>query len=105
MAKGWSSKAQKGVDTQIAELEIKKRNGLLRAIASIAGFILIAALYTAGIGASAELEGSLIVRALIYISALVLAGTCGYGTRAWYRADNEIKAIRQAQNSKKKRKK
>lgn len=104
MAKGWKSKSQKGIETQIAELEIRKRNGLLRGIASIAAFIVVAALYTAGIETSSALEGSLPIRAVIYITALVLAGTCGYGARAWYRADNEIKALRQAQNKKKKKK-
>lgn len=102
MAKESGRKKYKDPEMHIAELEVKKRNGLLRAIASIAGFIVIAVLYTAAIQASDAMGGNLIVRGAIYISAMVLACTCGYGARAWYRADNEIKAIRQASAKKKK---
>lgn len=104
MAKGWKSKGQKGAEAKIAELEIRKRNGLLRAIAAVAGFIVIAALYTAGIQQSEALEGSMVIRAIIYISAMVFAGVCGYGARAWYRADQEIKEIQRGIANKKKRK-
>lgn len=103
MSKG-RNKGRKGIENKIAELEIRKRNGLLRAVASVAGFILIAVLYTKGIQMSSALEGSMVVRGMIYITAMVLAGVCGYGARAWYRADNEIKALRQQANAKKKKK-
>lgn len=102
MSKG-RNKGRKGVETKIAELEIKKRNGLLRAIAAIAGFVLIAALYTKGIQISSALEGNMVIRGMIYITAMVLAGVCGYGARAWYRADKEITALRQQAGSKKKK--
>lgn len=104
MAKGWNNKGRKGLETKIAELEIKKRNGLLRAIASVAAFILIAVLYTKGIQISSALEGSMVIRGMIYITAMVLAGVCGYGARAWYRADKEIAALRQQAASKKRKK-
>ena len=102
MAKGWNAKGQKSAQTKIVELEIRKRNGLLRAIASIVGFILIAALYTMGMYSWEAIEGSMIIRGAIYMAAMVLACTCGYGARAWYRADKEIKAIEQGLNKTKK---
>jgi len=104
MAKGWKSKGSKGIELQIAELEIKRRNGLLRGVGSIFGFVLVAAAYTWMAVNFPELEGNMVIRAMVYITAMVLAGTSGYGLRAWYRNDKEIKAL-QASLSKKKRKK
>lgn len=104
MAKGWKSKGGKGIELQIAELEIKRRNGLLRGIGSIFAFVLVAAAYTWMAYNYPDLEGNMVIRAMIYITAMVLAGTSGYGFRAWYRRDKEIKELEATLTKKKKRK-
>lgn len=104
MAKGWNNKGTKAAQRQIAELEIKRRNGLLRGIGSILGFVLVASAYTVMAVNYPELEGNMVIRAMVYITAMVLAGTSGYGFRAWYRNDKEIKDLQVGLNKKKKKK-
>lgn len=77
---------------EIAELEIKKRNGLMRAVAAFVGmFVLILGkllLADAGV----EWVNEQWVNMALFVLALVAAGICGIGARDWKRAKDAINA-------------
>lgn len=80
---------------RIAELEVKGRSGLIRMVAAIAGFAALIAVKVNLTTAGFEWANSQAVNAAFFILALVFAGVAGYGSRAWYRARNEIRALQQ----------
>ena len=104
MSKGWKNKSQKAIEQQIAELELKKRNGIIKIVGAIAAFILIAVVHTWIIMSSNAEADNVFIRGLVYVSAMVCAGFAGYGTRDVYRASNAIRDIRLGLSKKSKKK-
>ena len=94
MSKGWKNKSQKGAELQIAEHELKKRNGIIKLAGGFAAFVVVAVVHTTVIINTGGDGDNMFFRALVYLSALVCAGFAGYGARDIYRANNAIRAIR-----------
>lgn len=105
MSKGWKSKGQKGAELQIAEQELKRRNGIIKIVGGIAAFVIVAILHSWLI-LSTDGEGdNVLFRGMVYVSAMVCAGFVGYGARDVYRANNAIRDIRLGLSKKAKAKK
>lgn len=94
------SKKQRRLENEIAQLKIKKRNGLMRAAAAFVAMVVIIALKTSFTTAGYEWANTQIANMGIFILALVAAGVVGIGTRDWNRAKKAIEA-REQQMSKK----
>ncbi|NGM16429.1 hypothetical protein GMI70_00115 [Eggerthellaceae bacterium zg-893] len=90
---GHSSTKKKRLLEQKAELKSKRRSGLIRVIAPIAGFVVAAAIKTAGEASGATWATSSFVNAAFFVGAIVLAGVAGYGSRDYRRATLEIREI------------
>lgn len=95
MAKG-ASKKQNKAKLKIAQLELKKRNGLFICAAAFIGMAVVIALklyfqYQVG----AEWASTQWASMGLFIAALAAAGVAGWGTRSWRKAKDEIKAIQE----------
>ena len=93
MAKG-PSKKQNKAQLKIAQLEIKKRNGLLVCVAAFVGVAVVIALklffqYQMGL----EWANSQFASLGLFIIAVVGAGFAGWGTRSWRKARDEIRML------------
>lgn len=93
MSKG-PSKKQNKAQLKIAQLEIKKRNGLFITAAAFVGVAVIIALklffqYQLG----AEWASSMFASYGLFLIAIVGAGFAGWGTRTWRKARDEIRMI------------
>lgn len=90
-----SKKKGKNRAQRISALEVKQRSGFIQMMGAIGAcvVIIVAKLNLTAIGA--EWANSMVVNAVIFISALVLAGVAGYGSRNWYRARKELRALQQ----------
>ncbi len=93
-----SSKKSKGRQAKrIQELEVKKRSGMLQAVAAFVIMVVLIFIKTTFSAMGAEWADAFATNAVIFILALVAAGFAGYGTRRWNRARKELdqlKAIR-----------
>ncbi len=94
MAKG-SNKKNKAL-VKIAQLEAKKRKGILAAIGAFVGLALLIALklffqYQMAF----EWAASGIASIALFILAIAAAGIAGWGTRMWRKARDEIRLIEQ----------
>lgn len=91
MGRGGNKK--KNAQIRVAHLQIKKRNGLLVAVAAIVGMAVIIALKLTLQGQGIEWLNSTFGNMGIFIIAIVCAGIAGWGTRTWSRARKEIATI------------
>ena len=97
MSRGSNKKKQ--LQNQIAQLEIKKRNGLMRAIAAFVGLAVIIFVKISLVNAGIEWANSNAANIVIFVLALVAAGIAGFGSRDWSRSRQKIQQL-QAQKKK-----
>ncbi len=90
---GRSSTKKKRLLERKAELDVKRRNGLVRVIAAIVIFVVAASIKTAAATSGAAWATNAMVNMGFFMGVLVLAGVAGYGSRDYRRASNEIRAI------------
>lgn len=88
-----ASKKEQRQQAQIAELEIKKRNGMMRAVAAFVVLFVLIFIKTSLTSAGVEWANSQIANMGIFVIAIVAAGFCGIGTRDWNRARKALDAI------------
>lgn len=84
---------KKNAQIRVANLQIKKRNGILVAVAAFIGLAVIIALKLMLQGQGFEWLNSTFANMGIFIVAIVCAGIAGWGTRTWNRARKEIAII------------
>ncbi len=88
-----SKKKGKSAQQQIAELQLKRRSGLIKVIAAVAGLTVLIIvkqnLTAAGVAWASGEVGSY----AIFAAALVAAGFAGYGSRDWYKAGQKIEQL------------
>lgn len=84
--------SKRNTQQRIAELEHKKRSGLIRCVASIVLFAIIIALKLSLQPVFVWLN-STAANAAIFILALVAAGFAGIGSRDWTRARRELESL------------
>ena len=80
---------------EIAELEVKKRNGLMRLVGAIIVFVVITAVKETLVAQGVAIASDMMVNALFYITALVLAGVAGFGSRDYVLATGQLSAARE----------
>ena len=80
---------------EIAEFEVKKRNGLMRLVGAIIVFVVITAVKETLVAQGVAIASDMMVNALFYITALVLAGVAGFGSRDYVRANGQLRAARE----------
>lgn len=90
MGRGGNKK--KNAQIRVANLQIKKRNGILVAVAAFVGLAVVIALKLMLQG-SMEWLNSTFANMGMFILAIVCAGIAGWGTRTWNRARKEIAII------------
>lgn len=88
MGRGGNKK--KAIMNQIAQLETKKRNGMMRAVVAFAGLAFLIWIKLMLQGQGVEWVSSTFANLALFILAIVAAGVAGMGTRAWQRARTEI---------------
>ncbi len=89
-----SSKKNKGRQAQrIQELEVKKRSGLIQAVAAIVIMVVLIIFKTTFSAAGYEWANSQLANMIIFVCALVAAGFAGYGSRRWSRARKELSGL------------
>lgn len=79
---------------QIAELEIRKRNGLMRAVAAFVGLAVIIAVKLSLEGQGVEWASSTFANLGLFVLAVVAAGVAGMGTRAWRKSRDQIQTLK-----------
>lgn len=84
---------RKEAQAKIAQLTIRKRSGIVIAVASVAIMALLIA-----IKLNFQMQGAAWANTQwasmgIFICAIVAAGFAGYGTRTWKRSNDEIKRL------------
>lgn len=89
------NKKKKRLENEIAQLEIKKRNGLMRGIAAFVGMFVLIALKTGFTVTGYEWANTQFANMGIFILALVAAGIAGLGMRDWQRSKQAIQAKEQ----------
>lgn len=90
MGRGGNKK--KNAQIRVANLQIKKRNGILVAVAAFVGLAVVIALKLMLQG-NMEWLNSTFANMGMFILAIVCAGIAGWGTRTWNRARKEIAII------------
>ncbi len=85
---------KKNAQAQIAELEIEKRNGMMRAIVAFVGLAVLIACKLALAGAGVAWVQTNVANIGIFVIALVAAGVAGLGARDWMRARERIAQLR-----------
>lgn len=93
MGRGIKGKAR--LQQREGELELAKRNGMMRCIAAIICFTVLIIVKLSLVYSGVEWANSMAANAAIFILALVAAGFAGIGTRDWRRAKDELEGIRQ----------
>lgn len=91
MSRGGNKKKQ--IQNRISELEIRKRNGMMRAIVAFVGLAVCIAVKLHFEYQGAEWANSMYASLALFILALVAAGVAGMGTRAWKKCRDEIRAL------------
>ena len=81
-----SKKKGKNAQQQIAELRVKRRAGLIKVIAAIAGLTALIIVKQNLMMAGVEWASSEPANLGIFLAAVVAAGFAGYGSRDWRRA-------------------
>lgn len=92
MSRGSNKKKQR--ENQIAELKIKKRNGLMRAIVAFVGLAVCIFIKLSLTNMGFEWANSNVANMIIFVLALVAAGIAGFGSRDWMRSKQKIAQIR-----------
>ena len=87
------SKKERRAREEIAQLEIKKRNGMMRAVAAFAGLAVLIAIKVNLAYQGVEWANTMIANGAIFILAVVAAAIAGMGTRTWNRARMQIQAL------------
>lgn len=93
MARGGNKKAK--LQQQIAQLDLKRRNGMMRCIAAIVGFAVLIVLKLSLSSSGAAWADTEVANGVFFVMALVAAGIAGIGSRDWKRARDEIAALSQ----------
>lgn len=93
MARNSNKKAK--LQQQIAESDLRRRNGMMRCIAAIVGFAVLIILKLSLSGSGVEWVDTMAANATFFVMALVAAGIAGIGSRDWKRAKDEGDALRQ----------
>lgn len=91
MGRGGSKK--KRVADQIAELEIQKRNGLMRAVVAFVGLAAVIACKVALTNGGVAWANTNFANIAIFVLALVAAGVAGFGSRDWMKARDRIREL------------
>lgn len=91
MSRGGNKK--KNAQVKIAQLEIKKRNGLIVAVAVFVALAVVIALKLSFEAQGAAWAQSPIASLGLFILAIVAAGVAGWGTRTWKRSRDEIRTL------------
>ena len=91
MSRGGAKK--KNAQVRIAHLEIKKRNGIIVAVAAFVGLAVVIALKLTFQYQGVEWLNAPAANLSLFILAVICAGIAGWGTRAWRRARNEIQIL------------
>ena len=84
---------RKNAQVKVAQLELKKRNGVIVAVAAFVGLAVLIALKLGFEAQGAEWAASPIASLALFILAVVAAGVAGWGTRTWRRSRDEIRVI------------
>ena len=85
---------KKKIQSEIAELEIEKRHGLIRLVAGIVLFIIAAALKQWFMVQGAEWANSTFANLFIFMFAVAMALVAGLGSRDYMRAHDKINRLR-----------
>lgn len=88
------SKGQRRIEQQIAELEMKKRSGLVRMVFAIVLFIALIVVKTNLVAAGVEWADSTFASGALFALAVVFAAVAGLGSRAWATSNRKIKDLR-----------
>lgn len=91
MAKRKQSKSE--MQRQIALLQIKKRNGLMRAIVAFVAMAVVIMIKLYFQGEGAEWANTSFANMGIFILAIVAAAVAGMGTRSWKKASDQVKEL------------
>ena len=78
---------------QIAELEVKKRSGLVRMIAAIVIFAALIVVKTTLVSSGAEWANTTVAYGAFFALALIFAGVAGWGSYAWSNANRKLKQL------------
>lgn len=89
MAKGKSKKQAQ----RIAELQVRKRTGLVRTIFAIVLFAALIVVKTTLVSMGVEWANSTPVNGGFFALALVFAGIAGWGSRTWAIANRQLKDL------------
>ncbi|WP_251213028.1 hypothetical protein [Adlercreutzia murintestinalis] len=92
---GRTSTKKAKLQQQIDELELKKRNGMMRCIVAIVCFIVLIVLKLTLQGSGVEFVNTVQANGVFFVIALVAAGFAGIGSRDWARARREQAALLQ----------
>lgn len=85
--------SQAAIRNEIALLTIKKRNGLIQAIAAFAGMIVIIVLKIYLEGINFPWASGYVGSIAIWVIAIIAAAIAGMGTRSWRKAKDQIKRL------------
>lgn len=85
-----SKKKGKNAEQQIAQLRVKRRAGLIKVLASIAGLTVLIMVKQTLVANGVAWASSEVANIGIFIAAVVAAGFAGYGSRDWRRAGQRI---------------
>lgn len=84
---------RKNAQVKVAQLEIKKRNGLVVAVAVFVALAVIIGLKLSFEAQGVEWAATPFANLTLFVLAVVAAGVAGWGTRTWKRARDEIRVI------------
>ena len=88
-----SKKKGKSAAQQIEELRVKRRSGLIKVIAAVAGLTVLIIVKQNLVAAGVEWASGEVGSYAIFAAALVAAGFAGYGSRDWYKAGQKIEQL------------
>lgn len=92
---GRASKKRAKLQQQAADLELAKRNGMMRCIVAIICFTVLIIVKLSLTYSGVEWANSVQANGAIFILALVAAGFAGIGSRDWKRAKDQLAAVQQ----------
>lgn len=99
---GRASTKKTKIQAQIGELELKKRNGMMRCVVAIVCFVVLIVLKLALQANGVEFVATVQANGVFFVMALVAAGFAGIGSRDWARARREQNALIQRLRSSRK---
>lgn len=80
-------------EARIQQLQVKKRAGLLQAVAALVIMVVLIFIKTTFTSMGAPWANTQIANMGIFICALVAAGFAGYGSRKWNLARKELDSL------------